>query len=291
MIHSFARFQGTQYNLFLKPEDNIETIIKQVKIMSGYRNVVKYPYSGRYIKNKGNLEIRLNGICLDNNKKISELNIKCNNICFDVFDPESIIGAGPIDNLDDENAEHLGFDLKLINRNELFINLIYFDLNMRNKENYDYYIHFKIDVVGGFYAIDNLDILKKYLDSIQLLNIPFIVISSGSSGKEVINLCLNYSFVKEVIIFCYHYKYNEHYLKDYPGYVKNIFTDIESLYDYLKKFSFSKSEKGIEEIENYFSEEQIKMDKQIDQCPLIVSKEYDQCYFLVHRAYALFLGI
>ena len=32
------------------------------------------------------------------------------------------------------------------------------------------------------------------------------------------------------------------------------------------------------------------MDKQIQQCPLIVSKEYDECYFLVHRAYSHFFG-
>ena len=165
--------------------------------------------------------------------------------------------------------------------------LIYFDLNMRNEENYDYYINFKIDVVGGFYAIDNLDILKKYLDTIKLKNIPFIVISSGASGKKVINLTLNYSFVKEVIIFCYNYNYNKHYLEEYPGYVKKIFTNKESLYNYLKQFSFSNSGN---EIGNYFSEEQIKMDKQIEQCPLITSKEYDECYFLVHRAYSHFFG-
>lgn len=147
---------------------------------------------------------------------------------------------------------------------------------MTNEENYDYYINFKIDVVGGFYAIDNLNILKKYLDIIKLKNIPFIVISSGSSGKEVINLTLNYTFVKEVIIFGYNYKYNKHYLEEYPGYVKKIFIYKDSLYNYLKQFSFSNSGN---EIGNYFSEEHIKMDKQIEQCPLIVSKEYDECYF------------
>ena len=32
------------------------------------------------------------------------------------------------------------------------------------------------------------------------------------------------------------------------------------------------------------------MDKQLEQCPVILSKEYDQCYFLVHRAYSHFFG-
>ena len=114
--------------------------------------------------------------------------------------------------------------MKLIKRNELYVNLIYFDLNMTNEENCEYYNNFKIDVVRGFHAIDNLDILKKYLEAIKNKNIPFIVISSGSSGKDVINICSQYIFIKEVIIFCRVYKYNEHFIKDYPGFVKIVLT-------------------------------------------------------------------
>jgi hypothetical protein len=199
MIHVRVKFEGNNFLLHLKPDDNIKTLIEELKKQDGFKNIVKLP-SGHYFKRSGKF---LSVIYVhDENTKISELKIH-NNFEILVFDQESIIGAGPIDNLNNENAENLGFDLKLINRNELFINLIYFDLNMRNEENYDYYINFKIDVVGGFYAIDNLDILKKYLETIKLKNIPFIIISSGSSGKDVINLALNYSFVKEVIIFCY----------------------------------------------------------------------------------------
>ena len=150
-------FEGKNFVLKLKPDDNIKTLIKEVKIKTGYRDIVKYWASGRYIKGSGRLYVLNDGRKVDDeNSKISELNIKDKYVKIDVFDPEDVIGAGPIDNLNNENAENLGFDLNLINRNELFINLIYFDLNMRNEENYDYYINFKIDVVGGFYAIDNL---------------------------------------------------------------------------------------------------------------------------------------
>ena len=283
MIEIIANFRDKRLILTVNPNDKIETILKKEKEMfSIYKNV----YSGRYEKNKIKLVVTYEGIKVDENKTFSEVGIK-NYSNIHIIRIDDLIGAGPIDNLNDEKAENLGFDLNLIKRNKLFINLIYYDLNITSKENYDYYINFKIDVVGGFYAIDNIDILKKYLDTIQLKNIPFIVISTGSSGKEVINLCLKYLFVKEVIIFCSNYKYNKHYLEDYPGYVKKVFTDIEPIYDYLKNFSFSQSAKGIE---NYFTYEQIKMDRQIEQCPLIVSKEYDQCYFLVHRAYSHFFG-
>ena len=129
-------------------------------------------------------------------------------------------------NLEEEQNKDIGFDLSLVKRNELNVNLIHFDKNMRNPENFKYYNDFKIDVVGGFHAMDDLDMFKKYLEVIQKKKIPFIIISSGSSGGDVIPICKKYSFIKEVIIFCGNYEYNKHYMKDYPGYVKKVFIAI-----------------------------------------------------------------
>ncbi len=197
-----------------------------------------------------------------------------------------------MDNIIEEENKDIGFDLSLLKRNELHVNLIHFDKNMTNPENYGYYNNFKVDVVGGFLAMDNLDIFKKYLEVIKNKNIPFIVISSGSSGKDVIPICKQYSFVKEVIIFCGNYKYNEHYLKEYPNYVKKVFTSIQDVYNYIKLFGKEKYKQGIQnfiELDKFiFSPEDIKMNKQLEQCPVISAYEYDKCYFLIHRAYAHF---
>ena len=92
--------------------------------------------------------------------------------------------------------------MNLIKRDELNINLIHFDFNMTNEENYRYFNKFKVDVVGGFYAIDIINIFKKFLQKISEKHIPFLVISSGSSAKEIIPICMQYPFIKEVIIFC-----------------------------------------------------------------------------------------
>ena len=193
-----------------------------------------------------------------------------------------------------KNHPELGFDLSLLKRNELYVNLIHFDLNMTSPENYKYYNDFKVDVVGGFLAMDNLDMFQKYLEVIQNKNknIPFIVISSGSSGKDVIPICKQYKFVKEVIIFCGNYDYNKHYLDEYPGYVNRVFTDINDVYNYIKTFGPNKYKEGIENYRNsdqfIFSYDDIKMDKQLEQCPVISAYEYDKCYFLIHRTYAHF---
>ena len=233
-------------------------------------------------------------IRLKNDKTLSYYNIKN----FDYL----IIGflysfsyAGYIDNLKEESetsiAKKIGFDMNLIKRNELNINLIHFDYNMTNEENYKYFNNFKVDVVGGFYAMDNVNIFKKFLQKISERYIPFLVVSSGSSGKEIIPICKQYSFIKEVIIFCLDYEQNKHYFDEYPGYIKKIATSISELYDYLKKFYGQKVCYECNPDAPYqFSDINIQMSRQIQECPVITAEEYDKCYFLVHKAYSYFFG-
>ena len=207
------------------------------------------------------------------------------------IDKANVINECYIDNLVEEEDKDIGFDLSLLKRNELYVNLIHFDLNIRSSENYRYYNNFKVDVVGGFQAIDNLDLLQRYLEAIKSKDIHFIVMSSGSSGKDVIQICKKFSFVKEVIIFCRNYKYNEHYLNEYPGYVKKVLTSIKDVYKYIKTFGSDKSKLNKKKSDHFvFSYEEIKMNKQLEQCPVITAYEYDKCYFLIHRAYAHFFG-
>ena len=207
------------------------------------------------------------------------------------FDKKNIKNECYIDNLIEEEDKTIGFDLSLLKRKELNVNLIYFDLNIRSSENFEYYNHFKVDVVGGFIAIDNLNLLKRYLEAIESKNIPFIIISPGSSGKKIIQICKKFSFVKEVIIFCRTYEYNKHYLKEYPGYVKKVLTSIDDLYKYIQTFGSDKSKlsKAISD-QFVFSKDQIQMNRQLEQSPVISAYEYDNCYFLIHRAYAHFFG-
>ena len=202
-------------------------------------------------------------------------------------------GGGGIDNLKAESekeiAKKIGFDMDLLKRDELYINLIHFDLNMTNEENYKYFNNFKVDVVGGFYAMDDINILKKLLNKISKKNISFIVVSSGSSAKEIIPICKKYSFIKEVIIFCFNYEKNKHYIDEYPLYVKKVITSIEELYNYLKDF-FGKDICNIchPDLPYQFEQEEIQMDRQIQESPVITKEEYDRCYFLIHRAYSYF---
>ena len=241
------------------------------------------------VKNKfnifGELDLIYNGQIMYDKDKISDYKVsEGHTINF----LGKFLAGGCIDNIKDDIDLNIGFDMNLVKRDELYINLIHFDLAMTNSENYRYFNKFKVDVVGGFYAIDDLEILKNYLQKANDKNIPFIVITSGSSGKDVIPMCKKYSLVKEVIIFCRNYEYNKHYINDYPGYVKKVCTSISSVYDYIKTFGANKYKDGIEKFR--FSQDEIKMDKQVQFCPVITSSEYDNCYFLIHRAFAHFFG-
>ena len=61
-----------------------------------------------------------------------------------------------------ENIRKILFDLSPLKRNELYINLIHFDLRILNNENYDYYKNFKVDVVGDFRQLTILKCLKNF---------------------------------------------------------------------------------------------------------------------------------
>ena len=208
---------------------------------------------------------------------------------------DNIIEEAFIDNLETDKKKYkdIGFDWSLLKRDKLYVNLIHFDYNITNKENYGYYNKFKVDVVGGYLAMDNLYMLQLYLEALKKKEIPFILLSSGSSGKDVIPICKKYLFIKEVIIFCGNYNKYQHYLTQYPGYVKKIFVDISQVYDYIKKIGKSNKQgtKKFKKSNNFiFSPEVIKMNKQLEQCPVISAYEYDKLYFLVHKAYSHFFG-
>ena len=228
---------------------------------------------------------------LGNNYNNNLGNYTNNNLNKKVEKPSNIIEEAYIEKLEKEEDKDIGFDLSLLKRDKLYANLIHFDSKITNEENYDYYCKFKVDVVGGYHAIDNLEILKEYLKAIEDKKIPFIVISSGSNGKDVIKICKQYSFIKEVIIFCGNLEYNKHYLKEYPGYVKKVSNKIGEIYKYIKTFGEDYKD-GIQKYKKHFifQSEFIEMDRQLEQCPVISAYEYDNCYFLIHRAYAHFFG-
>ena len=279
------RYRDTVVSIIIN-EDNTVRDLKEIIIKTKIKNFPHISHSFELFDRRKRI--------LREDKKLSFYKIKKGDSIEIYFIDDDVIG-GAIDNLKEESksqiAKNIGFDMNLIKRDELHINLIYFDLKMTNGENYRYFNNFKVDVVGGFYAMDDVNILKKFLQKIEKKYIPFLVVSSGSSGKEIIPICKEYSFIKEVIIFCMNYEYNKHYIDEYPGYVKKVTTSISELYNYLKGcYGKILCYECHPNAPYQFKDYEIQMDKQIQECPVITAEEYDKCYFLVHRAFAYFFG-
>ena len=305
MIIFFIESLYTSKSIYLEvdPNDTIFDVLKKHKLI--YLYMLKGSYNERkkhyydeddlssfepfdiYLKNHPNLLVK----DYDMFKSFRDNNIKEYTVLKYNKNPFITLLGGAIDNIKNESDYNIGFDLSLIKRDELNVNLIHFDKNMTNSENYGYFNNFKVDVVGGFYAIDDIDIFRKYLEKIKR---DFIVVCSGSAAKDIIPICKNYSNIKEVIIFCMNRSYHEHYIKDYPGFVKKVLTSIDSVYEYIKSFGDEYKDRidldnSLEKYEKYhFSSDDISMKRQYLQCPVITAEEYDRCYFLVHRAYAHF---
>ena len=76
-----------------------------------------------------------------------------------------------VDRLVESEKKEVGFDLDLIKLDELKVNMIYYGLYSTD----NYYNKFKIDVVGAFYAINDLDILKDCLEEIKLKKLHLLL--------------------------------------------------------------------------------------------------------------------
>ena len=213
------------------------------------------------------------------------------------IDPSNIQLEACIDNIKDEKDLLIGFDPEVVlkNREELKINLIYFDDKItKSNDSYDYYKRFKVNVVGGFYASDEIDIFEKYLKEIDNLNEspPYLVVTYPKNFEDIYNICINYSFIKEIIIISRTKGRYEDYLKTHKRLLKHISKDYDDLIDYLKKIGDMTSNWNtiIKFFNNnrIFTSSEIQMDRQLNTCPIITAYEYDELYFIVHRAYAHF---
>ena len=213
------------------------------------------------------------------------------------IDDDNIILEACIDNIKDEKDLDIGFDPDIVlkNREELKINLIYYDDQItKSNESYDRYKKFKVNVVGGFYASDEIDIFKKYLEEIQKLNEipPYIVVTIPTNFEDIYNICLKHSFIKEIIIISRYKQKYEDYLYSHKKLLKYIAQDYDNLINYLKKFGDLTSNWNFFLKYFYnnriFTSNNIQMDRQLNTCPIITAYEYDELYFIVHRAYAHF---
>ena len=151
-------------------------------------------------------------------------------------DNENTVLEACYDNIKEDKDLLIGFDPDAVakNRIELYINLIYFDEDItKSNDSYNYYKQFKVNVVGGFYASDEIDIFKKYLEEINNLQNtpPYIVVTYPKKFEKIYKICENYNFVKEIIMISQYKQKYEKYLSAHKKLLKYISKGYEDLID------------------------------------------------------------
>lgn len=221
------------------------------------------------------------------------------NISYECYkNDDNCVCKGLIDKVKDDKDLSIGFDPDEVikNREELKINLIYFDENLTNSNiSYNYYKKFKVNVVGVFYASDEIEIFKQYLSTMKYeeKTPPFLVVVTPQNFEEIYNISTFYNFIKEIILIdeSNQIKYNN-YLKTHSTLLKKIALNYNDLIYYLKGIGDMTSNWNyyIRKLfkNRIFTYDEIKMDRQINICSVITAYEYDKLYYMIHKALAHF---
>ena len=84
----------------------------------------------------------------------------------------------------------------------LFLNIIYYDENLLNKENSLNCAFFKLKIKGTFYGCHNFQLLKYILKNVKNSKKDFVLISSGKSANQIFNYCSDTPEIKYYFIYC-----------------------------------------------------------------------------------------
>jgi hypothetical protein len=144
------------------------------------------------------------------------------------------------------------------------INLIWHDPNAFNQENNIYYENHLKEL--------NAQRFSDYMDASRFLHNErkrWIVITSGSKGKELMDKIEQLPSVLAVIFFCNNKQFHENWSKNYPI-VKGHFSDIDTLKEKIKSIH----KEYIEYIVNLDYERQKQQLQQI-QLQLQTAKTFD----------------
>ena len=157
---------------------------------------------------------------------------------------------------------------KEVKINIFWINLILF-YETHEQENIDLYYRLRLEIMGNFFGVQDINILMKLFNEFEQENEPFILISTGSSYVKINNICSKIKNLAHIIIFCMQkYKYI-HFLNDPNSKVKLISDNIYEINNYLNSIKFPSFNSKISE--------------KLDGNPFISFYEYKNYYYLLHK--------
>jgi len=208
-------------------------------------------------------------------------NIESSNKTFESIDKECAL-LGPIRERFDEPLEIkeiLEFkeivNFSDVKKGDIYVNLIHFDKNMKKNENFEYYRYFSIKLIGEYRPFENINMLKLFLSKTKQIPEPpsYILMISGSESIDILNEFHDFSFITDIIIFCFEINKYIHLKEKYTK-IKLISNNIYE----IRKFLLTKR----------FSKRDLNMDNHLFTTPLITYFDYKKGLFPVHRILSYF---
>ncbi len=163
-------------------------------------------------------------------------------------------------------------------KNEIKINIFNFNLiffyELLEQENIDLFYRLRLEIIGNFFGVQDINILMKLFNKINETNEPFILIYTGSSYVKINKICSKLKNITHIIIFCMEkYKYI-HFLNEINSKVKLVSDNIYEINNFLKSTKFPSFNLTISE--------------EIDNKPFISFYEYKNYYYLLHKILSFF---
>ena len=152
------------------------------------------------------------------------------------------------------------------------LNIIYYDENLKAKENSDNCSFFDMNINGTFYGCHYFELFKIVCEKIKNTKKQFILISSGSCSKKVFEYCSKIKEIREYYIYCFYVDKYKPLMDKYPK--------LKGIYDIFEKLK-----------EKLYSIKPMKMDY-ISSSNLIYFEDYSRLYIKLHyefiRKYLIF---
>ena len=166
-------------------------------------------------------------------------------------------------------------DFSDVKKGDLFINLLHYDNNLKNEENFEYYRYFSIKIIGSYSPFDDYEMFKLFLS--KQMQIPFsvnyILMISGNESEKILKEFHNIELLNIIIIFCQNINKYLFLKKNYKK-IKLISNDFEEIVNSLRTIKFPK--------------EDLNMDNHLLLTPLISYFDYKKVLYPIHRVLAYF---
>ena len=182
--------------------------------------------------------------------------------------------AGAIIEKFEEDKDEI-VDFSDIQKGYINVNLIHYDINLKQTDNFEYYRYFSTSLVGCYFPFDNFEMLKLFISRVNKSSYKpsYILITSGKCSNDILKEFHNVSYITDIIIFCFDKKKYEK-LKENYNKIKLVANDFYDIIEFLKSKNFSKDD--------------LNMDNHLPLTPLITYYCYKKSLFTIHRILAYF---